>query len=152
MLKPLFTGLLFKQLWHWWRDGLSWSIIMFLFLFTDSLNSASGQSKLLWWPRNSPWLQRCHENWGAFHPWGDKEKIHVMRRRKDHDRYHKASEFCSDIFLTVTLSLFRLTSPFFLSHVRGFSILSLCYFRDPVDHLSFVVLDGGPLVGALWLY
>ena len=83
-------------------DQLQWSAsdqVPVLFSFTDSLDSASGQSELLWCPgKFHPPLsgpKRCHDNCGAFHPTRKQRKKHSRRgeraREKMSDRHHKAS-------------------------------------------------------------
>lgn len=95
---------------------------------------------------------------------GNKEKYEMGRAREkkyltvQHDRHHTAS-FTASVE-TLTFLNFPPLSPWlcFLSHESPLKFFlwlqyfnSICYIRKPKWSLSFVLVDGGPSVGASWL-
>lgn len=152
----------------------------FLISFTDSLNSASGHRELLWCPRKKihpPLSGRrvVMVTVEHFIQRGNKEKSDTRRGGEVEpegkcllDRHHKSiihsllfkhslsSASLSSLFFALTVFL----SLRFLSHEKVFLWLqyfnSICYFRKKKENrkwsLSFVLVDGGPSVRALWLF
>lgn len=132
-----------------------------LFYFTDSLNSASGHSELLWWLGNPPAAalpKRCHDNCGAFNPTRKQRKPFYKNgraREKLSDRHHKASVtcFCRNTLYKVTslplhpdcVSVFA-----FLSHENSFCGYSILTVFATLERPRIIVFCVGGRWVACW--